>query len=92
MKSAFGELTRSISTVVVSGLIALVAIGADSPKPTGKLVDLDGHKLHLNIVGQGSPTVVVENGLGVSLTKSKPEFLPSRNRHFSLARIMSFSV
>jgi len=34
------------------------------PRPTGKLVDLGGHRLHVNCSGKGSPTVVVENGLG----------------------------
>jgi len=32
--------------------------------PPGKLVDLGGHKLHVHCTGTGSPTVVVENGLG----------------------------
>jgi pimeloyl-ACP methyl ester carboxylesterase len=45
--------------------VALIA-GADSsePKPTGELVDLGGFRLHVNCTGKGSPTVVVENGLG----------------------------
>src|SRR4051812_29963928 len=30
----------------------------------GILVDAGGHKLHLNIQGKGSPTVVFENGSG----------------------------
>ena len=43
----------------------LLAAGQSStPKPPGKLVDLGGHKLHVYCSGHGSPTVVVENGLG----------------------------
>ena len=34
------------------------------PKPIGRLIDLGGHRLHVNCTGKGSPTVVVENGLG----------------------------
>jgi len=37
---------------------------ATEPKPPGSLVDLGGHRLHINCAGKGSPTVVVENGLG----------------------------
>ena len=37
---------------------------AFAPRPPGKLVDLGGHKLHMYCTGKGSPTVVVENGLG----------------------------
>lgn len=33
-------------------------------KPLGKLVDLGGHRLNVNCTGRGSPTIVVENGLG----------------------------
>jgi pimeloyl-ACP methyl ester carboxylesterase len=34
------------------------------PEAPGKLVDLGGHRLHVNCTGKGAPTVVVENGLG----------------------------
>jgi pimeloyl-ACP methyl ester carboxylesterase len=40
------------------------AANAQQPKPTGKLVDLGGHRLHVNCTGQGLPVVVIENGLG----------------------------
>lgn len=39
-------------------------ISAATPLPPGKLVDLGGHKLHVNCAGKGRPTVIVENGLG----------------------------
>src|SRR5690349_17168655 len=32
--------------------------------PPGQLVDVDGHRLHINCMGTGSPTVVIEAGLG----------------------------
>jgi pimeloyl-ACP methyl ester carboxylesterase len=32
--------------------------------PQGQLVDVGGHRLHLHCVGQGSPTVVLDAGLG----------------------------
>jgi len=40
------------------------AFSQTAPKPLGKLVDLGGHRLHVNCTGQGGPTIVVENGLG----------------------------
>ena len=33
-------------------------------QPTGRLIDVGGHKLYLNCVGSGSPTVVLEPGAG----------------------------
>ena len=36
---------------------------ANYPMP-GRLIDVGGHKLHINCVGTGSPTVVLEPGLG----------------------------
>jgi pimeloyl-ACP methyl ester carboxylesterase len=44
-----------------------VRVGAASssqPAAPGKLVELGGHRLHVNCTGKGSPTVVIENGLG----------------------------
>lgn len=32
--------------------------------PPGRLVDVDGHRMHIHCQGQGSPTVVVEQGVG----------------------------
>jgi pimeloyl-ACP methyl ester carboxylesterase len=40
------------------------AVFAAAPDAPGKLIDLGGHKLHMNCRGTGHPTVVVENGLG----------------------------
>src|SRR5436309_5865293 len=31
--------------------------------PPGQLIDVDGHRLHLRCMGQGSPAVVLEAGL-----------------------------
>ena len=56
-------------------LIALAGIGAsyeaimaagDATRypPPGQLVDVGGYRLHLNCVGQGSPTVIMEAGGG----------------------------
>src|SRR6202044_1591340 len=51
--------------VVWVGLFGVGMCLADEvPKASGKMVDLGGHRLHVNCVGRGSPTVVVENGLG----------------------------
>jgi pimeloyl-ACP methyl ester carboxylesterase len=33
--------------------------------PPGEMVDVEGYSLHINCVGQGSPTVVLDSGLGL---------------------------
>jgi len=43
------------------GAKAKAALAAKYPPP-GKLVNVDGYRLHLNCRGQGSPTVVIEAG------------------------------
>ena len=45
------------------GVCAGAALSS-APAAPGKLVDLGGHKLHVNCTGKGSPTVVIESGLG----------------------------
>ncbi len=46
--------------------VALAAIlasqAAAQPEPPGKMVDLGGHRLHVDCRGAGSPTVILENG------------------------------
>ena len=34
------------------------------PLPIGQLVDVDGHRMHINCTGQGKPAVVLESGAG----------------------------
>jgi len=41
-----------------------VAQTASAPMPPGKMVDIGGRKFHLNCAGSGSPTVILEAGLG----------------------------
>src|SRR4051794_5882995 len=48
----------------VIAMSACMALGATAPRALGKMVDLGGHRLHVNCSGKGSPVVVVENGLG----------------------------
>jgi pimeloyl-ACP methyl ester carboxylesterase len=40
------------------------AADAKAYPPPGQLVDVGGHQLHINCTGTGSPTVVIEAGLG----------------------------
>ena len=40
------------------------SIDATAYPPPGQLIDVGGHRLHLNCTGSGSPTVILEPGLG----------------------------
>lgn len=62
---------------MVIGLVALAVIGAIYQAfgteiyrriypPPGELVDVGGHSLHINCVGEGSPTVILESGSGAN--------------------------
>jgi pimeloyl-ACP methyl ester carboxylesterase len=64
---------------LVIGLVALAVIGVIYQAfateiyrriypPPGELVDVSGHSLHLNCVGEGSPTVILESGSGANST------------------------
>ena len=44
--------------------LGLLLLLGGAPRPPGTMVDLGGHRLHVRCIGAGSPTVVVENGLG----------------------------
>lgn len=60
---------------VIAALLALATTGAvyqavatkldqRAYPPPGEMVDVGGHRLHINCVGRGSPTVILESGLG----------------------------
>jgi pimeloyl-ACP methyl ester carboxylesterase len=55
--------TLLIGWVWLFGSKAKVKLAAKYPAP-GKLVDVGGHRLHINCQGQGGPTVVMESGNG----------------------------
>jgi pimeloyl-ACP methyl ester carboxylesterase len=52
----------SLVSIILS--VGMAAEDVPSRKPLGTLVDLGGHRLHVNCTGEGRPTVVVENGFG----------------------------
>jgi pimeloyl-ACP methyl ester carboxylesterase len=56
------KLYVSLVSVILS--VGMAAEDVPNWKPPGRLVDLGGHRLHVNCTGKGRPTVVVENGLG----------------------------
>lgn len=57
-----------IGVAAVGGMVTTVqsrATAGQYPAP-GRVYDVNGHRLHLNCTGSGTPTVVLENGLGLS--------------------------
>lgn len=83
---------RSRSRVVVLypvfATLALAAVGGgyetykESGDPTaadmpGELVDVGGHKLHIDCAGSGSPTVILEGGLGAPSTSMASWIAPN---------------
>jgi pimeloyl-ACP methyl ester carboxylesterase len=64
-----------VQLYVVFAILALSAVGggyqtvgeatdSNAMPATGRLIDVGGHRLYLNCVGSGSPTVVLEPGAG----------------------------
>jgi pimeloyl-ACP methyl ester carboxylesterase len=43
-------------------LLAAILSAQPQSQPRGKMVDLGGHRLHIDCQGTGTPTVIVENG------------------------------
>jgi pimeloyl-ACP methyl ester carboxylesterase len=66
---------KRIALWLIIGIITLAAIGAAyqtiatamdkrAYPPPGQLIDIGGYNLHLYCMGEGSPTVILETGLG----------------------------
>ena len=52
------------AVVMVGAAIGARALAYDAGSPPGTLVTVGPHKLHIHCTGKGSPTVVLESGLG----------------------------
>ena len=74
-KRGLGVWIRRGLVWLVAGLLALAVIGAiyqvvatqidqRTYPPPGEMVHANGHLMHINCVGRGSPTVILESGLG----------------------------
>ena len=61
-------------------------MGFISHSPTGRLVNVDSHTLHINICGDGSPTVVLETG-GASWSM---DWLPVQAEVAKFTRVCSY--
>jgi len=59
-------LNRTIVGCLLGSSLSVCAWGGSAtvPPAPGSMVDLGGHRLHVNCSGKGNPVVVVENGLG----------------------------
>ena len=75
LPKVFGLIYRVLRKLgyAIGVILLLAAIGAtyeaiersreEREHPPGRLVDVGGHKMHLDCEGQGTPTVVLESGL-----------------------------
>jgi pimeloyl-ACP methyl ester carboxylesterase len=61
-----GVLALLLGLMLLGAFYESVAEAADvrSFSPPGQMVDVGGHRLHINCVGTGSPTVVIDAGWG----------------------------
>ena len=59
-------LAALLGLVLVGYIYEPIAEAADAKTypPPGQLVDVGGHRLHIHCIGSGSPTVVIDAGLG----------------------------
>jgi len=62
--SQFNTTATSCFYAVLALGLAISVMAAPAPQAAGTIVDLGGHRLHMNCTGKGSPIVVVENGFG----------------------------
>ncbi|HMF53215.1 MAG TPA: alpha/beta hydrolase [Edaphobacter sp.] len=57
-----------LATVAVTGSSVFNTIASHRfwalHPPPGKILEVDGHRMHLHCMGQGSPTIVLDSGWG----------------------------
>ena len=85
------RLVGTLLVAVVVGGGAGIASATTVPAepvsdPPGELFDVDGHAMHLYCTGEGSPTVVLDTGLG----DSSVNFHPLQERISEFTRVCSY--
>lgn len=60
--SAYGGAAVAALFLILLSIEPIASLG--NPAPPGKLVDVGGYKLHIYCTGEGSPTVILDAGLG----------------------------
>ena len=65
LRYAIGGFTALILLLAVIGATyeSIESSREEREPPPGRLVDVGGHKMHLDCTGQGTPTVILESGL-----------------------------
>lgn len=80
-------MSRVRIAVAIAAAAAVAVAGASATSsPAGKLVRVNGHRLYLECAGKGSPSVVVEGGLG----ESTLYFTPVQAAVAKLTRVCSY--
>jgi len=70
MNTKLGRLGRTVVSIlglmIVGAIYESLAEASDTKTypPPGQLIDVGDHRLHINCIGTGSPTVVIVSGLG----------------------------
>ena len=59
-----GRAATFLATIALLSLLGISAAQSEPLAAPGELVDVGGHSLHILCIGEGSPTVVLETGLG----------------------------
>lgn len=55
---------RVLLLVITTLYNAIATFREDRKPPPGQLIDVGGYRLHLNVAGEGSPTIVLDHSLG----------------------------
>ena len=67
-----GWLFAGLLSLLPGLLLSLPAMAAPGDPPPGRLVDVGGYRLHIYCQGHGSPTVIMDSGLGGSSLEWEP--------------------
>jgi pimeloyl-ACP methyl ester carboxylesterase len=83
-KALLWSLVAFLAVLVIGAIYQAIATEIDQraafPGP-GVMVDVGEHRLHLNCVGQGSPTVVLDAGLGYTSVEWSGWIQPEVTKH-----------
>lgn len=68
LRAALTIVASVLALLVLGALYQIIATKRDAQlyPPLGKMVNVNGYEMHINCVGEGSPTVIMDSGMGNS--------------------------
>jgi pimeloyl-ACP methyl ester carboxylesterase len=81
-----GERIMSSKAAALVVILALSSCGGAGPQPDDQMIDVGTHRLHIHCEGEGTPTVVIDVGIG----STSEEWIPLQKQIAEITHVCTY--